>query len=287
MKPEHRSHCFAHHDPSPRHLAQPPWTPSGSVAALHGAALNAALRQALAAQQFIVLYQPVIDQHRRMVGAEALIRWRHPSQGLVGPCAFIPHAEKSDLIVDIGIWVLRAACRQLVRWQRDEVACTFTMAVNVSVRQVRQPDFVARVMGILAETGANPYLLKLELTESMRVGDVDDIVDKMTMLKAHGIGFALDDFGTGHASLCYLAQLPVTQIKIDRAFVKNLFVTPRAAAIVQALIALAGALGLEVVAEGVETEAQWAALIGFGCTRCQGFLFSAPMTPGDLRTWIA
>jgi EAL domain-containing protein (putative c-di-GMP-specific phosphodiesterase class I) len=254
----------------------PPCTPFG----------DAALRQALAGQQFILLYQPVMDHQRRMVGAEALIRWRHPDLGLVGPCAFIPQAEQSDLIVEIGDWVLRTACRQLAQWQRDAVACAFTMAVNISARQVRQPDFVARVEAILADTGANPYLLKLELTESMLVGDVDDIIEKMAALKALGIGFALDDFGTGYSSLCYLSRLPVTHIKIDRSFVKNMFHLPRAATIVQALIDLAYALDLDVVAEGVETEAQWTALVAFGARRFQGFLFSPPVQVGDLRRWM-
>ena len=249
--------------------------------------LDAALRQALESQQFVLFYQPVVDHRRNMTGAEALVRWMHPQRGLLGPCAFIPHAEQSDLIVEIGDWVLKAACRQLVQWQRDPVACTYTVAVNVSARQVRQPGFVAGVVALLAETGANPFLLKLELTESMLVGNVDDIIAKMNALKAHGIGIVLDDFGTGYSSLCYLDRLPVTHIKIDRSFVDNMFVTPRAATIVQALIALAHALDLDVVVEGVETAAQWAALIGFGARRFQGFLFAEPVRVGELRQWMA
>jgi EAL domain-containing protein (putative c-di-GMP-specific phosphodiesterase class I) len=253
----------------------------------HPTHLHAALRVALAEQQFVLYYQPVFDQQRNMTGAEALVRWMHPQRGLVGPCAFIPQAEKSHLIVEIGDWVLQAACRQLVQWQSDAAACRYTIAVNVSARQVRQPGFVAGIIALLAETGANPRLLKLELTESMLVGNVDAIVDKMNALKAYGIGMALDDFGTGYSSLCYLDRLPVTHIKIDRSFVRNMFVTPRAATIVQALIALARALDLEVVAEGVETEEQWAALIGFGARRFQGFLFAAPVPVGALRNWMA
>lgn len=249
-------------------------------------ALNSELRQALAEQQFMLLYQPVFDHHRNMTGAEALVRWMHPERGMVGPGDFIAHAEKSQLIVDIGYWVLRAACRQLAAWQRDDVACRYTMAVNVSARQVRQPDFVAGVLAILADTRANPWLLKLELTESMLVGNADDIIDKMNVLKAHGVGFALDDFGTGYSSLCYLERLPVTHIKIDRSFVRNMFATPRALAIVRALIALAGELDLDVVAEGVETQEQWSALVAFGCRRFQGFLFSTPVRAGELRQWM-
>ena len=151
---------------------------------------------------------------------------------------------------------------------------------------MRQHDFVDRVQAVLADTGANPWLLKLELTETILVGDVDDIIAKMTALKALGIGFALDDFGTGYSSLNYLARLPVTHIKIDRSFVKNMFQMPRAVPIVQALIGLAYDLDLDVVAEGVETEAQWAALVACGARRFQGFLFSPPVQAGDLRSWM-
>ena len=276
MKSDHLPHRCTHREDPGYAIAPSPSTPFD----------DAALRQALAGEQFILLYQPVMDHRRRMVGAEALIRWRHPDLGLVGPCAFIPQTEQSDLIVAIGDWVLQAACRQLAQWQRDDMACRFTMAVNISARQVRQPDFVERVRGILAETGAKPSLLKLELTESMLVGDVDDIIGKMAALRALGIGFALDDFGTGYSSLCYLARLPVTHIKIDRSFVKQMLGTPRMATIVQALIGLARALDLDVVAEGVETEAQFAALVACGARQFQGFLFSPPVQVSDLRRWM-
>jgi EAL domain-containing protein (putative c-di-GMP-specific phosphodiesterase class I) len=286
MKPDHlspRSPCPAAPVPCP---VPAQWPSTASAITGNAGTLNAALRIALLEQQFFLYYQPVFDHQRRMTGAEALIRWMHPQRGLVGPCEFIPQAEKSNMIVDIGYWVLNAACRQLAAWQRDPVASTYTVAVNISARQVRQPDFVARVLAILAETGASPFLLKLELTESMLVGNVDDIVDKMNALHTHGIGFALDDFGTGFSSLCYLERLPVTHIKIDRSFVRNMFVTPRAAKIVQALIALAYTLDLDVVAEGVETEAQWAALIAFGARRFQGYLFAEPVRVGELRRWM-
>jgi EAL domain-containing protein (putative c-di-GMP-specific phosphodiesterase class I) len=277
MTPDYLPHPFTPREDPGRALAP-------SASASFGAA---ALRAALAGQQFILLYQPVVNAERKMVGAEALIRWQHPERGMLGPCAFIFEAEQSDLIAEIGDWVLRTACRQLAHWQRDAATCMFTMAVNISARHLRQPDFVARVQAILAEAGANPRLLKLELTESMLVGDVEDIIAKMAALKAHGVGFALDDFGTGYSSLCYLARLPVTHIKIDRSFVRHMLATPRAATIVRTLIGLAYALDLDVVAEGVETEAQWAALVAFGARRFQGFLFSPPVPAAELRRWMA
>ena len=260
--------------------------PAVRAVAAHGVALDGELHQALLGQQFVLYYQPVFDHTRKMAGVEALVRWMHPRRGLVGPCDFIGQAEKSDLIVDIGEWVLRTACRQMVAWQRDPLACGLTMAVNISARHARQPDFVRRVLAILADTGANPFLLRLELTESMLLGNVDDIIDKMALLKAQGIGFALDDFGTGYSSLCYLERLPITHIKIDRSFVKNMFITAHAATIVKALIALAYDLGLDVVAEGVEREEQWVALVAYGCRRFQGFLFAPAVGVGELRRWI-
>lgn len=252
-----------------------------------GVALDRAMRHALRDQQFVLYYQPVFDEHRRMTGAEALIRWAHPERGLIGPHEFIAHAEKSHLIVEIGDWVLRAACLQLAAWQRDSAASTLTIAVNVSERQIRQPDFVARILDILAETSASSLLLRLELTESMLVGDVDDIVGKMNELQSHEIGFALDDFGTGFSSLCYLERLPVTHIKIDRSFVNNMLATSRAAKIVEALIALAHTLELEVVAEGVETEEQLAALVSFGVHSFQGYLLARPVPVSELQRWLA
>ena len=281
MKPDHLQHWTAY-----REAAQPVAPPAGAIDG-HDNPRDAALRAALADQQFVLFYQPVMDHQRRMTGVEALIRWMHPRLGLVGPCEFIPHAEQSHLIVEIGDWVLQAACRQLAAWQRDDQACRLTVAVNISARHARQPDFVERVLAILEAAGAHPFLLKLELTESLLLGNVDDIVDKMNVLKAHGVAFGLDDFGTGYSSLCYLERLPVTHIKIDRSFVKNMLATPRAVAIVRALIALARELDLEVVAEGVETQEQWAALVAFGCRRFQGYLFSRPVRVGELRQWFA
>jgi EAL domain-containing protein (putative c-di-GMP-specific phosphodiesterase class I) len=219
-------------------------------------------------------------------GVEALVRWRHPRKGLVGPCEFIGQAEKSDLILDIGERVLQEACRQLADWAHAPNTRALTMAVNISARQLRQPDFVERVMQALALTGARPSLLKLELTESMLLGDVDDIVGKMRALKALGVSFALDDFGTGYSSLSYLERLPIAQLKIDRSFVADMLVTPNAATIVRAIITLGHNLELEVVAEGVENERQRLALLECGCHRFQGYLFSPPVALGGLAPWL-
>jgi diguanylate cyclase (GGDEF)-like protein len=248
--------------------------------------LDADLRHAVTARQFALFYQPVLDQACALQGVEALVRWRHPRRGLVAPCDFIAQAEKSDLILDIGEWVLQEACRQLAAWAHSPRTRALTMAVNISARQLRQPGFVERVMQTLAVTGARPSLLKLELTESMLLGDVADIVGKMHALKALGVGFALDDFGTGYSSLSYLERLPIAQLKIDRSFVSDMLVTPNAATIVRAIVTLGHNLGLEVVAEGVENECQRLALLECGCHRFQGYLFSPPVAPGGLAPWL-
>ncbi|WP_296947503.1 EAL domain-containing protein [uncultured Massilia sp.] len=251
-----------------------------------GVLLDAELRHALVARQFVVFHQPILDRGGRLLGTEALLRWQHPRRGLVGPAAFIAQAEKSELIVAIGDWVLEAACRQLAAWRRAAHTAGLTVAVNISARQARQPDFVDRVTAIVGRTGADPARLKLELTESLLVGNVDDMVAKMRRLKDCGIGFALDDFGTGYSSLSYLERLPITQLKIDRSFVSDMLATRNACTIVRAIIALAGKLGLEVVAEGVETEAQRRALLACGCHRFQGFLYAPPLPVDALAPWL-
>jgi EAL domain-containing protein (putative c-di-GMP-specific phosphodiesterase class I) len=217
-----------------------------------------------------------------MVGVEALIRWHHPKQGLTGPGAFIAQAEKSGLIVGIGDWVLQEACRQLARWADTPATAHFTIAVNVSARQFRQEDFVPRLLEILAHSGADPRRLKLELTESVLLADVEDTIARMTALKEQGIGFSLDDFGTGYSSLSYLQRLPLDQLKIDQSFVRDMLRVPHAASIVQAIVHLAGNLGLHVVAEGVEDEAQWDELRSLGCGGFQGYLFARPMPLAEL-----
>jgi diguanylate cyclase (GGDEF)-like protein len=251
------------------------------------ARLETELRHALAARQLLLYHQPVIGRDGRMLGTEALVRWQHPRRGLVGPGEFIPQAEKSELVVDIGNYVLACACRQLVAWSADPATAGWTLAVNISARQAHQCDFVAHVKRIVAESGANPARLKLELTESMLLRNVDDMIAKMQALKEYGVSFALDDFGTGYSSLSYLERLPISQLKIDRAFVSDMLVTPNAAAIVRTIITLAHNLGLEVTAEGVETPQQRAALLDDGCNHLQGFLFSPPVPAAALARWVA
>jgi diguanylate cyclase (GGDEF)-like protein/PAS domain S-box-containing protein len=249
--------------------------------------LETDLRFALARREFVLYYQPVVNQMGLMIGAEALIRWRHPKNGLTAPGAFIAQAEKSGLVVDIGAWVLQEACRQLARWAADPATAGFTLAVNVSARQFRQDDFVSELLGIVAHSGADPRRLKLELTESVLLTDIEDTIVRMQALKEHGIGFSLDDFGTGYSSLSYLQRLPLDQLKIDQSFVRDMLRTQSAASIVQAVVQLATSLGLHVVAEGVEEEAQWEHLCAIGCASFQGYLFARPMSLEELAAMYA
>ena len=246
------------------------------------ATLEADLRFALQRDELRLYYQPVVDNAGRVTGVEALLRWQHPQRGLTGPGDFIPQAEKSGLIVELGEWVLEAACRQLVCWSAAPDSAHLTMAVNVSARQFRQPAFVDQVLAVLERSGADPRLLKLELTESMLLTDMSDVIAKMTSLKAHGVGFALDDFGTGYSSLSYLKLLPIDQLKIDRSFVHDMLHTRHASSIVRAIITLAYSMDLAVVAEGVETREQWSALEAFGCSAFQGYLFGRAVPLSEL-----
>lgn len=239
-------------------------------------ALERELRLGLQAQQFVLHYQPQVDGVGQMTGAEVLLRWQHPTRGMVSPATFIPLAEESGLILPLGRWVLEQACRQLVRWAEQPQTAQLTLAVNVSSRQLRQADFVNEVLAVLAQTGANPARLKLELTESLLLDNVTDTIAKMEELKARGVGFSLDDFGTGYSSLAYLQRLPLDQLKIDRGFVKDALHNPSDAAIVQAIVALGHSLKLQVIAEGVETWEQREFLAQQGCHHCQGYLFGKP-----------
>ncbi|MYM24906.1 EAL domain-containing protein [Duganella sp. FT135W] len=258
--------------------------PHMQVALDASATLEADLRFALQRDELRLYYQPVVDHSGSITGVEALLRWQHPQRGLIPPGDFIPQAEKSGLIVELGEWVLDAACCQLAQWAGNSDNAHLGMAVNVSARQFRQPVFVDQVLAVLERTGADPRLLKLELTESMLLTDMDDVIAKMTTLKAHGVGFALDDFGTGYSSLSYLKLLPIDQLKIDRSFVHDMLHTRHASSIVRAIITLAYSMDLAVVAEGVETSEQWKALEAFGCNAFQGFLFgrATPVTELEL-----
>ena len=241
------------------------------------AELEAELRQGLARGELMVYYQPVVDARGRVTGAEALARWQHSQRGVVPPGEFIPLAERTGLILPLGQWVLETVCRQLVAWRAVEATRMLTIAVNVSARQFRHPDFVSQVKGLLDATGADPHLLKLELTESMLLNDVEDVIDKMLEFKQMGLTFSLDDFGTGYSSLAYLKRLPFAQLKIDQSFVRDVLTDPNDAAIARAILTLARSLDLDVVAEGVETVAQRDFLIQNGCQAFQGYLFGHPV----------
>lgn len=251
--------------------------PDMQAAISRRALLEDGLRRALEAGQFRLYYQGQVDRDGRLTGVEALLRWCHPERGMVSPLDFIPLAEESGLILPIGDWVLENACQLLVKWaQRPEMA-HLTVAVNVSARQFQQRDFVTRVLMAIDSTGANPQRLKLELTESLLVNNVEDIIRKILTLRRSGIGFSLDDFGTGYSSLTYLKRLPLDQLKIDQSFVRNILRDPNDAAIAKTIVALANSLGLSVIAEGVETQAQKDLLADHGCLAYQGYLFYRPV----------
>jgi diguanylate cyclase (GGDEF)-like protein/PAS domain S-box-containing protein len=248
--------------------------------------MEADLRQSLREREFCLHFQPQVDMHGRMIGLEALVRWQHPRKGLVSPAEFIALAEETGLILPLGEWVLETACRQLATWADKPEAAHLEIAVNVSAYQFRHPGFVEQVLGALGRTGANPRRLKLELTESMLIDNVEDTIMRMNMLKARGIGFALDDFGTGYSSLVYLRRLPLDILKIDRSFIRDLLVNPNDVVIAQMIIALAGNLGLKVIAEGVETEAQRDLLFQHGCDAYQGYLYSKPLPADEISALI-
>lgn len=241
------------------------------------AALEADLRRGLAQQHFVLHYQPQVDHEGALTGVEALLRLQQPGKAMLMPDAFIALAEDTGLIVEIGYWTLDAACAQLRAWSGDGASAHLTIAVNVSARQFSDDGFVARVLAILARSGANPHLLILELTESLLLDDVDRTIAKMTALRQCGIRFSLDDFGIGFSSLSYLKRLPLYEIKIDRAFVQDVIADANDAVIVRAIIALAGSFGLSVISEGVENIAQRDFLCDSGCARFQGYWFGRPM----------
>ena len=250
------------------------------------ALLETELHNGLRRAQFLLLYQPQVDSQGRVTGAEALVRWQHPVQGMVPPSEFIPLAEESGLILPLGHWVMETALRQQARWQQDPLFAHLSLAINVSARQFLQDDFVAQVLALVRQTGANPAQIKLELTESLLLDNVDSVIATMRALKAHGLGFSLDDFGTGYSSLSYLKRLPLDQIKIDQGFVRDVLLDASDAAIARSIIALAGSLGLSVIAEGVETTAHHQFLLAHGCQAFQGYLFGRPLTLEDFENRV-
>lgn len=250
------------------------------------AALEADMRQALAQDQFVLHFQPVMCG-QVVRGAEVLVRWQHPQRGLVMPSVFIPLAEETGLIVPLGNWVLRAACEQLAQWADVPAKAPWVLSVNVSVKQFRQPDFVSTVVHTMETTGVNPARLKLEVTESLFISDMEDVIDKMNQLQAKGLQFSLDDFGTGYSSLTYLKRMPLSELKIDQSFVRDILTDPSDAITVRTILGLGHSMGLEVLAEGVETEGQLAFLEANGCDLIQGYLFSRPLPAADLDAWLA
>ncbi len=248
------------------------------------AQLQTDLRKALVRNELVLHYQPQFALDGRMVGAEALLRWQHPERGMVSPVEFIPVAEECGLIVPIGQWVLESACAQLALWQRDVRRAHLSVSVNVSARQFRQSDFVAQVTEVLARTKVHTKRLKFELTESLVLDNVDDTIAKMLQLRQQGVQFSVDDFGTGYSSLAYLTQLPLHELKIDQSFVRNLGLRPTDDVIVQTIIGMASNLGLEVIAEGVETLQQKNFLARHGCHLYQGYLLGRPMPVAELET---
>jgi EAL domain-containing protein (putative c-di-GMP-specific phosphodiesterase class I) len=248
--------------------------------------MHSDMREALAQGHFELHYQPQVDADGRVFGSEALLRWQDPKRGLIAPGVFIPMAEQSGFIFEIGSWALNAACEQLVRWRSIPGLSHLTLSINVSALQVRQSNFVTQVLDTLARSGAPAALLKLELTESMLVNDVDDVIEKMRQLSLHGVAFSLDDFGTGYSSLGYLNRLPLQQLKIDQMFVRDAAEDRNAAAIARTLISLGQSLGLTVVAEGVEIAAQRDFLLKEGCRYFQGFLFSQPLDAASFESYV-
>jgi EAL domain-containing protein (putative c-di-GMP-specific phosphodiesterase class I) len=233
--------------------------------------------QAIARNQLQLYFQKQVNTLGHTTGAEVLLRWAHPVRGLVSPAQFIPLAEETGSIVPMGLWVIQTACQQLKAWQTHPRLRDLTLAVNVSAKQFHQADFVDQVRRALVQTAAKPSHLKLELTESVVLEHVEDTIAKMGELKLLGISFSMDDFGTGYSSLQYLKLLPLDQLKIDQGFVRDIATDPNDAAIVQTIIAMTEALGLNVIAEGVETRAQQEFLEQRGCHAYQGYFFGRPV----------
>jgi predicted signal transduction protein with EAL and GGDEF domain len=250
--------------------------PAMQAAATAHASVVSELRHALHERNFVLHYQPQVGRNGHMVGVEALVRWQR-GQRLAGPGEFITQAEESGLILPLGTWVLETACRQIAAWAGRGETDALVVAVNVSARQFRHPEFVDLVMDTIGRTGIRPERLKLELTESLLATDIEVTIAKMGRLKDLGVTLSIDDFGMGYSALSYLKHMPLDQLKIDRAFVKDVLTDPNDAAIARTIISLSQSLGLAVIAEGVETEAQHDFLARHGCEYYQGYLFCPPL----------
>ncbi len=257
--------------------------PDMEAVVMKRAALEKDLRNGLQEEQFSLYYQAQITDNNHITGTEVLIRWQHPKRGIVSPAEFIPLAEDTGLILPLGRWIMETACKQLAIWSTQPKMAHLTIAVNVSVRQFHQHDFVDQILTILNDTGANPKRLKLELTESLLTLNIDEISEKMAALKTKGVGFSLDDFGTGYSSLSYLKRLPLDQLKIDQSFVRDVLNDSYDASIAKTIIVLAQNLGLNVIAEGVETKMQQDFLANAGCHEYQGYLYSRPIPLEDFE----
>lgn len=261
--------------------------PEMQIAVTQRVAMEQGLRDAIRKEQLTLYYQPQVDATGRTRGVEVLLRWVHPTEGLIPPATFIPLAEETGLILPIGEWVLDEACKTLQSWASEPAKAELSIAVNISVVQFRKGDIVQTVLDALHRTGAPARNLKLEITESLLASNFEDVKDKMTALQRHGVSFSIDDFGTGYSSLFYLKQLPLNQLKIDQSFVKDIINSPNDRAIAQAVITLAEAMHLDVIAEGVETEDQRAMLQSLGCLTYQGYLFGKPCDLGQLEILLA
>ena len=248
--------------------------------------LESDLHSAIAFQEFCLYYQPQVDKVGHCIGVEALIRWNHPQRGLVSPLSFISLAEDTGLILPIGLWVLESACAKLKEWEKIPARQAFKMAINVSSRQFRQPNYVSVVEEVLKKSGVNPALLKFELTESLVLEDIVGSIEKMYELKKLGVTFSMDDFGIGYSSLSYLAQLPLSQLKIDKSFIDNIPGKKNNEMITRTIIAMGEGMEINVIAEGVETHAQKEFLLAHGCQFFQGYLFSHPLPNDALEAFL-
>jgi diguanylate cyclase (GGDEF)-like protein/PAS domain S-box-containing protein len=260
--------------------------PAMQSLAISNAALTSDMRRGLREGEFELFYQPQVGRDSRMFGVEALLRWKHPERGMITPDDFIPQAEESGLIMPLGQWVLQTACEQLASWGQRPETEKLSIAINVSMRQFRHPEFVDQVLGMIAQTGIRAHRLKLELTESLLATGLEITIAKMGRLKDAGVTLSIDDFGIGYSALSYLKYLPLDQLKIDRAFVKDVLTDPNDAAIARTIIGLAQSLGLGVVAEGVETEEQRAFLAKHGCDCYQGWLFCKALPIDKLEAFM-